>query len=46
MRECEEMIEFVQSNRDSQLDLAGSSWLASGQKLHTCQACGEAEASC
>ena len=40
------MLKFVQSSRDSQLDLVGSSWLASHQKLHTCQACWEVEASC
>ena len=41
MRECEEMLKFVQSSRDSRLDLTGSSRLASHQKLHTCQAYGE-----
>ena len=46
MRECEEMLKFVQSSKDSRLDLAGSSQLASRQKLHMCQACIEAEASC
>ena len=46
MRECEEMLKFVQTSRDLQLDLTGSSGLASRQKLHTCQACGEVEASC
>ena len=40
------MLKFVQSRWDLRLDLAGSSRLASRQKLHTCQACGEAEASC
>ena len=33
------MLKIVQRNRDSQLDLAGDSRLASRQKLHTCQAC-------
>ena len=46
MKECEEMFKFVQSSRDSRLDLAGSSRLASRQKLHMCQACGEVEVSC
>ena len=46
MKECEEMLKFVQSSRDLQLDLAGSSRLASCLKLHTCQACGEVEATC
>ena len=46
MRECEQMLKFVQSSRDLRLDLAGSSQLASCQKLHTCQASGEAEALC
>ena len=45
MRECKEMLKFVQSIKDSRLNLAGSSLLASYQKLHTCQACEEAEAS-
>ena len=46
MRECEEMLKFVQISKDSRLDLVGSSQLASHQKLHTCQVCKEAEASC
>ena len=46
MRECEEMFKFVQSSRDSRLDLAGSSRLAIRQKLHMCQVCGEVEVSC
>ena len=46
MRKCKEMLKFVQSSMNSQLDLAGSLRLVSCQKLHTCQACGEAEASC
>ena len=33
------MLKIVQRSRDSRLDLAGDSWLASRQKLHTCQAC-------
>ena len=33
------MLKIVQRNRDSRLDLAGGSRLASHQKLHTCQAC-------
>ena len=33
------MLKIVQRNKDSQQDLAGSLWLASRQKLHTCQAC-------
>ena len=46
MRECEEMLKFVQSSRDSQLDLVGSSQLVNSQKLHTRQTCREVEASC
>ena len=45
MRGCEEMLKFVQSSRDSRLDLTGNLRLASRQKLHTCQACGEVETS-
>ena len=45
MRECEEMLKFVQSSKDLRLDLVGSSQLASRQKLHMCQVCGEVEAS-
>ena len=33
------MLKIVQRSRDSWLDLAGGSRLASRQKLHTCQAC-------
>ena len=40
------MLKIVQRSRDSRLDLVGSSRLASCQKLHVCQACGEVEASC
>ena len=39
MREYEEMLKIVQRSRDSRLDLASGSQLASHQKLHTCQAC-------
>ena len=38
MREYEEMLKIVQSSTDLRLDLASGSWLASRQKLHTCQA--------
>ena len=38
MRKCEEMLKIVQRNKDSRLDLAGGSRLASCQKLHTYQA--------
>ena len=40
------MLKIVQRIRDSRLDLAGSSRLASRQKLYTCQACREVEPSC
>ena len=33
------MLKIVQRSRDLRLDLASGSWLASHQKLHTCQAC-------
>ena len=46
VRECEKMLKIVQRSRDSRLDLVGSSWLANRQKLHTCQACREAEPPC
>ena len=39
MRECEELLKIVQRNKDSRLDLAGSSWLQAARMLHTCQAC-------
>ena len=39
MRVCEDMLKIVQRSRDSRLDLAGGSQLASRQKLHTSQAC-------
>ena len=32
MRECEELLKIMQRSRDSRLDLAGGSWLASRQK--------------
>ena len=46
MRECEEMLKFVQSSRDLRLELAGGSWLASRQMMHTSEACREDEQSC
>ena len=39
MRECEELLKCVQRSRDSQLDLAGGSWLQAAKLMHTCQAC-------
>ena len=33
MRECEELLKIVQRSRDSRLDLAGGSWLASHQNV-------------
>ena len=39
MRECEELLKFVQRSRDSRLDLAGGSRLLATRLLHTCQAC-------
>ena len=33
MRECEELLKFVQRSKDSQLDLAGGSRLAGRQKV-------------
>ena len=39
MRECEELLKFVQRSRDSQLDLAGGSRLQAARMMHTCQAC-------
>ena len=35
MRKCEEMLKFVQSSKDSRLELAGGSRLASRQMMHT-----------
>ena len=34
MKECEEMLKFVQSSRDSRLELEGGSRLASCQMMH------------
>ena len=39
MRECEELLKFVQRSRDSRLDLAGGSRLQATRMMHTCQAC-------
>ena len=39
MRECEELLKFVQRSRDSRLDLAGGSWLQAARMMHTFQAC-------
>ena len=39
MRECEELLKFVQRSRDSRLDLAGGLRLQAAKMLHTCQAC-------
>ena len=39
MRECEELLKFVQRSRDSRLDLAGGSWLQAARIMHSCQAC-------
>ena len=39
MRECEELLKFVQRSRDSWLDLAGGSRLQATRMMHTCQAC-------
>ena len=39
MRECEELLKFVQRRRDSRLDLAGGSRLQAARMMHTCQAC-------
>ena len=39
MRECEELLKFVQRSRDSRLDLAGGSWLQVARIMHSCQAC-------
>ena len=46
MRECEKMLKFVQSRRDSLLELVGGSQLASCQMMHTSEACKEDEQSC
>ena len=39
MRECEELIKFVQRSKDLRLDLAGGSRLQAARMMHTCQAC-------
>ena len=39
MRECEELLKFVQRSRDSRLDLTGGSRLQAARMMHTCQAC-------
>ena len=39
VRECEELLKFVQRSRDSRLDLAGGLWLQAARMLHTCQTC-------
>ena len=39
VRECEELLKFVQKRRDSWLDLAGGSRLQATRMMHTCQAC-------
>ena len=45
MRECEEMLKIVQRSRDSRLDLAGGSQLASRQKSAHVPSMPEAEES-
>ena len=45
MRECEEMLKFVQSSKDSQLEFVADSRLASHQMMHTSKACREDEQS-
>ena len=45
MRECEEMLKFVQSNKDSRLELVGGSRLVSRQMMQTSEACREDEQS-
>ena len=39
MRECEELLKFVQRSRDSRLDLVGDLRLRAAKLMHTCQAC-------
>ena len=39
MRECEELLKFVQRSRGLRLDLAGGSQLQAARMMHTCQAC-------
>ena len=46
MRECEEILKFVQSSRDLRLELAGGSQLASRQMMHMSKASKEDEQSC
>ena len=45
VRECEELLKIVQRNRDSQLDLAGGSRLASRQNVAHVPSMPEAEKS-
>ena len=45
MRECEEMLKIVQRSKDSRLDLAGGSRLASHQKVAHVPSMPEAEES-
>ena len=46
MRECKEMLKIVQRSKDSRLDLAGGSRLASRQKVAHVPSMPEAEESC
>ena len=39
MKECEELLKFVQRSRDLRLDLAGGSLLQAAKMMHMCQAC-------
>ena len=39
MRECEELLKFVQRSRELRLDLVGGSRLQAAKMMHTCQAC-------
>ena len=39
VRECEELLKYVQRSRESRLDLAGGSRLQAAKLKHTCQAC-------
>ena len=39
MRECEELLKFMQRSRDSKLDLVGGLRLQVARMMHTCQAC-------
>ena len=45
MRECEEMLKFVQRSKDSRLGLTSGSRVASRQMMHTSEACREDEQS-